>query len=243
MTTFYTDKSKLFSCLLEVDGAPLSEASARLILEVNGREFIFDCTIDNLGNCTVTIPPLVSYNVLGIGTMTLEVEVEDVLFVPYTDTIEVLVPTTSGYNDFISQTNYDGEDLLYRPTWYNKKVYSETPYIVLPNLKFNIAIGDTKPDLKFFIFKLGEQFGDPIPFPNLDTYTITVKFYDYNSNLIAFGAPSAINQRSGEIIYTFSPFDFAKSGIYFFEVELMDENGSVLTLPESNIKNEVIVRD
>lgn len=242
MRIFYTDTPELFECLLQVDGAPLTDATARIIIACDGKEFIFDCDIDINGNCTVTIPELVDYDILGLGTIQLEVTVEDVVFYPYQDSIEIRVPTDSGFNEFIEDANFDGVNLLTSPTWKNRKVYSDEPYLVLPGLKFNIALGDTKPDLKFFVFKRGEQFGDPIPLPNIVNYSIVMKIYDYNNTLVAFGPVTVYDQSSGQFTYTFNALDFIKSGIYFFEVEFTSDTNT-FTLPKTNMKNEIIVRE
>ena len=243
MQLFYNNKSKNLNFLLKIDNSPLTDVTAKFIIKVNNNIINFAANIDELGNCSVTIPPLYSYNVLGIGTLQLEVAQNNLIYYPFSDEIIVQNPAGLDFSQFATDINYDSQDLLSSPTWRNKHVYNSSPYLVLPDLKFNIAIGDTKPDLKFFVFKLGEKFGDPIPLSNLASYTITIKIYDYNANLIAFGPASSIDVSSGEITYTFNPFDFIQSGIYFFEVEFKGTNGDVFTLPESNIKNEIIVRD
>ena len=147
------------------------------------------------------------------------------------------------FEEYKNRKNYDCIDIINKQNDLSKLPYNENPYIIVPGFKFNMAIGDTKPDLIFFVYKLGEQFGDPIPLPNLKVYNIVVKIYDYNSNLITFNKINKFDQNSGQINYCFNSLDFIQSGIYFFEVEFTDKNGSTFTLPESNIKNEIIVRN
>jgi len=242
MQIFYTDISKLFECDIQIIGAPLTDATARLIFDIGGKEFSFNGSINSVGHCVFNIPALGDYNVLGAGNLTLEVVVDNVLFKPFTDTINVQDSNGSDFLSYIQTTDYDSADLIDNPTWKVKRPYNEAPYLVLPDLKFNMAIGDTKPDLKFFVFKKGEQFGDPIPLPNMSSYTIVIKVYDYNSNLITFGSTTNIDQLSGQISYTFGPLDFIKSGIYFFEVEFTSSS-QTFTLPENNVRNEIIIRD
>lgn len=244
MQIFYTDISKLFECDIQIIGAPLSDATARVIFDIGGKEFSFNGSINSIGHCVFNIPALGSYNVLGPGNLTLEVIVDNVLFKPFTDTINVQDSTGSDFLSFIQTTNYDSVDNIdSNYTFLTKKVYNEAPYMVLPGLKFNIKVGDTKPDLKFFVFKLGEQFGDPIPLPGLAGYTITIKVYDYNYNMVCYGPATFYDQVSGQITYSFSALDFTVSGVYYFEVSFVDDNNLSFTLPESNIKYEIIVRE
>lgn len=242
MQIFYNNKSQVFTFPLTIDGVPVTGTTAQLILTVSNTVLNFVCTIDGEGNCTVTIPPLLNYNVLGKGNMVLQVTQGEEVWTAFQDVLDIQIPIDLAFGEFTTQTDYDSQDLTYLQSWRIKKPYNESPYLVLLGSKFNIAIGDTKPDLKFFVFKLGEQFGDPIPLPNMSSYVITIKVYDYNCNLIAFGPASSLDQLSGQITYTFTPFDFITDGIYFFEVEFKNPGGMVFTLPESNIKNEIIVR-
>lgn len=146
----------------------------------------------------------------------------------------------SGFSTF--QSDYDKVNRIDTPTWTKRKVYDDRPYLILPNYKFNMKIGDTKPIFKCFVKKAGEQFGDAITLPNLDTYTITFKVYDYNDNLVFMGPMVASNTDAGELTYVFSSLDFSQAGLYYCEVELT--NGSnTFTLPDTHIKYEIIVRD
>lgn len=240
---FYTDISKIFECDIILENAPLTDVIPRLIFKVSNRTFMFSGTIDGLGHCTFLIPALGSYNIIGTGTINLEIVVENVVFEPFSDTIIIKQSNGSDFNTFIGTTNYDGVNLNDNNyTWLNKKVYNEAPYIVLPGKKFNIKLGNNKPDLKFFVFKLGEQFGDPIPLPNLSTYTITLKVYDFNYKIVCMGLVTIKDQISGQLSYTFDILDFSESGVYYFEVEFVSSENS-FTLPDSNIKNEIIVRN
>lgn len=149
------------------------------------------------------------------------------------------MPQQSDFNIFNS--DYDKVNRIDSPTWEKKKIYDETPFLILPNQKFVIKLGDTKPDFKCFIRKGGEQFGDSIPFPNLINNTCILKIYDYNYNIVTMGTMLVSNEFVGELTYSFDILDFAKEGIYFFEVEIHIGEAR-FTLPSSSIKYEIIVR-
>ena len=240
---FYTDIPKLFECDISLSNAPLTDAITRVIFQVGGKKFMFSGTVDGLGHCTFTIPPLGSYNIIGSGTMSLEIIVETEIFEPFSDSISIVQSNGSDFNSFTAETNYDSvNNIDGNYTWLNKKVYDEAPYMVLPGKKFNIKLGDNKPDLCFFVYKLGEQFGDPIPLPNIAQYTITLKVYDFNYRLVCMGNVVNWNQRTGQITYGFHHLDFSESGIYYFEVEFSCRDKS-FTLPTNNVKYEIIVRN
>lgn len=238
---FYTDIIKLFECDITLENASLTDAIPRIIFSVGKRKFIFTGTVDGAGHCVFIIPPLKSYNVLGAGTMNLEIIVDNVLFEPFSDDILIKDSTNSDYESFNSETNYDSTNVIDNPSWMNKKVYNEDGYLVLPGKKFNIKLGDNKPDLIFYVFKAGEQFGDPIPFPNFAKYQITFRVYDFNYKLVCQGPVIYQDQRSGQLKYTFHHLDFSETGIYYFEVEFKCRD-KTFTLPSNNVKYEIVVR-
>ena len=243
MQIFYTDISKVFQCNISVTGAPIIDATARLVVSVSGKEFIFNGSIDAFGVCTFNIPPLGTYNVIGSGTINVEVIIDGAIFNGFSDTILVEQSGGSDYNSFTTTTNYDSvNNIDYNNTWLIKKIYNEQPYIILPSDSFSIKVGATLPSLKLFVMKLGEQFGDPIPLPNLNNYTIVLKVYDYNHSLVCFGNVTTFDQTNGQLTYNFSPLDFFTSGVYFMEVELTF-SGSTLVLPCDSKKLQIIVRD
>ncbi len=240
---FYTDIPKLFECDITLENAALTDAIPRIIFNVGGKKFMFSGVVDGTGHCIFNIPPLGTYNIIGSGTMNLEIIVDYVVFEPFTDTITIMQSNGSDFDSFTGETNYDSvNNIDGNYTWLNKKVYDEAPYMVLPGKKFNIKLGDNKPDLSFFVYKLGEQFGDPIPLPDLAQYAITLKVYDFNYRLICMGPVVKQNQRTGQLTYTFDSLDFSESGIYYFEVEFLCRY-STFTLPTNNVKYEIIVRN
>lgn len=92
MFTFYKDKSENFECNIGLEGASLSKAQARLVLENNEYPLIFNGTIDKTGKCVIPIPKLKILSETLKGNLKLEVIVDDdTYFVPYTDTFEVAV--------------------------------------------------------------------------------------------------------------------------------------------------------
>lgn len=92
MFTFYKDKSDNFECNIGLEGASLSKAQARLILENNEYPLIFNGKIDKNGKCVIPIPKLKILSEDLKGNLKLEVIVDDdTYFVPYTDTFEVAV--------------------------------------------------------------------------------------------------------------------------------------------------------
>ena len=92
MYTLYTDKSEDFQCAIDVEGANLSETKARLVLDSDKLNLLYEGTIDSSGNCNIPISKL--KNVLDEGTkgtMKLEVIAEDTYFSPWED--EFIVDT------------------------------------------------------------------------------------------------------------------------------------------------------
>jgi len=147
----------------------------------------------------------------------------------------------SGFNTFT--TDYDKVDLIDINTWAYKKTYDEKPFLVVPNYKFNLKLGDTMPCFRCFVKKLGEQFGDPITLPNLDQYVIYLNVFNYSDNIIFKGRMNIVNLSLGELGYQMTHLDFSCAGVYYAEVEFTDPNGMIFTLPDTHIKYEIIVRE
>ena len=86
----YTDKTETFKCKIHLEGAELSEAKTRLVVESSKFNLLFEGTIDTNGNCEVPIKKL--KNVLkenDSGTMKLEVIADDTYFEPWTSDFSV----------------------------------------------------------------------------------------------------------------------------------------------------------
>ena len=86
----YTDKKEIFECKIYLEGASLTQATSRIIVETRDLKLLFEGTIDKDGNCKVPIKKLrglVSENTKGI--MKLEVIAEDTYFLPWESDFEV----------------------------------------------------------------------------------------------------------------------------------------------------------
>ena len=86
----YTDKQEIFECQIHLEGASLTKANSRIIVETQDLKLMFEGTIDKDGNCKVPIKKL--RGLLGEddkGTMKLEVIAEDTYFMPWESDFEV----------------------------------------------------------------------------------------------------------------------------------------------------------
>ena len=86
----YTDKQEIFECNIYLEGASLTQATSRIIVETQDLKLMFEGTIDTDGNCKVPIKKLrglVSEDTK--GTMKLEVIAEDTYFIPWESDFEV----------------------------------------------------------------------------------------------------------------------------------------------------------
>jgi TusA-related sulfurtransferase len=77
------DKNNEFQCEIRLEGAAAKDAKARLFLEADGCEYVFNGTI-HAETCTIPLGKLKKYaNLLESGKIRLEVVADDTLFVPY----------------------------------------------------------------------------------------------------------------------------------------------------------------
>ena len=80
----YTDKKEVFECKLHLEGASLSDSSARIVVESNNISFLFPCKIDKDGNCKVPIKKLKGLlDENSKGKIKLEVIAEGTLIEPW----------------------------------------------------------------------------------------------------------------------------------------------------------------
>jgi len=89
----YTDKPTIFECKIQLEGASLANASARLVLEAPDRSLLFEGEINKGGQCSIPIDKL--RGMLGEdtkGKMKLEVIVDDSYFQPW---LQSFIVTTS----------------------------------------------------------------------------------------------------------------------------------------------------
>ena len=87
MYTLYADKNNIFECDIQLEGASLAQAFARVIVEGNDLNLVFDGNINNDGNCRIEMPKL---NMLKEGgEMKLEVIADDMYFNPWNSAFEL----------------------------------------------------------------------------------------------------------------------------------------------------------
>ena len=80
----YTDKPEKFKCDIRLQGANISNATARIVLETKNLNLFFNGRIDEYGKCTIPIKEL--RGLLGEnikGKMALEVFADDTYFIPW----------------------------------------------------------------------------------------------------------------------------------------------------------------
>lgn len=83
------DKNNEFQCEIMLEGASAKDAKARLFLEADGAEYVFNGSIvDN--KCTIPMGKLKKFvNLLESGKIRLEIVADDTLFVPYESDYEL----------------------------------------------------------------------------------------------------------------------------------------------------------
>lgn len=80
------DKNNEFQCEIMLEGTSAKDASARLFLEAEGCEYVFNGEIKDK-KCVISMGKLKKYaNLLESGKIRLEIVAEDTLFVPYENT-------------------------------------------------------------------------------------------------------------------------------------------------------------
>jgi len=92
MYTLYTDKTEDFKCNIGVEGATLNNTKARLVLENNDMNLLFEGKIGSDGTCIIPIKKLKHILPEGAeGMMKLEVIADDTYFSPWEDSFQVKV--------------------------------------------------------------------------------------------------------------------------------------------------------
>ncbi len=111
MYKLFTDKTELFECNISIEGASLRNSSARLIIESNDVNLLFNGKLDSSGKCQVPVKKLkglLDENTK--GNIKLEVIAEDTYFVPWESdfTVEaskkVVVEVKSQKNNLIVES-------------------------------------------------------------------------------------------------------------------------------------------
>jgi hypothetical protein len=84
MYKLYTDKSELFECDIKIEGASLSNSTARLVVETNDYSLMFNGKINKTGKCEIPIRKLKGLiDESTTGNIRLEVIAEDTYFTPW----------------------------------------------------------------------------------------------------------------------------------------------------------------
>ena len=87
MYTLYSDKNNIFECDIQLEGASITQAFARVIVEGNNLNLVFNGDITSEGNCRIEMPKL---NMLKEGgEMKLEVIADDMYFNPWNSDFEL----------------------------------------------------------------------------------------------------------------------------------------------------------
>ena len=90
MYKLYTDKSELFECDIKIEGASLTNSTARLVVETNDYSLMFNGKISSAGKCEIPIRKLkglIDEN--SKGNIRLEVIAEDTYFTPWKSDFEI----------------------------------------------------------------------------------------------------------------------------------------------------------
>ena len=90
MYKLFTDKSELFECDIKIEGASLSNSTARLVVETNDYSLMFNGKINNLGKCEIPIKKLKGLiDESSKGNIRLEVIADDTYFIPWKSEFEI----------------------------------------------------------------------------------------------------------------------------------------------------------
>jgi hypothetical protein len=85
----YRDRDETFECKISVEGATLSNAFVRLILESDSWNVLFTGKIYRDGRCVVPLKKMSIFPEGTIGKAHLEVIIDDSMFVPWEETFQV----------------------------------------------------------------------------------------------------------------------------------------------------------
>ena len=87
MYTLYSDKNNIFECDIQLEGASITQAFAREIVEGDNLNLVFNGDITSEGNCRIEMPKL---NMLKEGgEMKLEIIADDMYFNPWNSDFEL----------------------------------------------------------------------------------------------------------------------------------------------------------
>jgi len=90
MYKLFTDKSELFECDIKIEGASLSNSTARLVVETNDYSLMFNGKINSSGKCEIPIKKLKGLiDESSKGNIRLEVIADDTYFIPWKSEFEI----------------------------------------------------------------------------------------------------------------------------------------------------------
>jgi len=90
MYKLFTDKTELFECDIKIEGASLSNSTARLVVETNDYSLMFNGKINSSGKCEIPIRKLKGLiDESSKGNIRLEVIAEDTYFTPWKSEFEI----------------------------------------------------------------------------------------------------------------------------------------------------------
>ena len=129
----YTDKQEIFECNIYLEGASLTQATSRIIVETQDLKLMFEGTIDKDGNCKVPIKKLRGLvNEDTKGTMKLEVIAEDTYFLPWesdfkVDTAKKIKVEVKGQSETKPKTNHSDWGNYHKPRMIVQEVKKSKP--------------------------------------------------------------------------------------------------------------------
>ena len=153
MYTLYSDKQNIFECDIQLEGASLSQAFARVILEGKDLNLIFNGEINSDGNCRINLPKL-SMLKEG-GEMKLEVIADDMYFNPWNSEFDI----KKSKNITVEVKQPSDKIIKENKASVNVKINNDTPVVkkkkvIKPTIKESKF---TKQDLKNLLLKLRSQ--------------------------------------------------------------------------------------
>jgi hypothetical protein len=90
MYKLFTDKTEVFECNVKLEGASLKNSYARLIIESNDVNLLFNGKIDSNGKCTIPVKKLRGLLETDTrGEIRLEIIAEDMYFTPWKSEFKV----------------------------------------------------------------------------------------------------------------------------------------------------------
>ena len=85
----YTDKTEIFECQLNIEGASIEDTSVSLVLESKKWNLVFYGEVDDNGKCRIAIPKLDVLKEGDSGRAVLKIIAEDTQFIPFDGDFEV----------------------------------------------------------------------------------------------------------------------------------------------------------